>query len=850
MRKKAVLALLCLALTMSVFASCGKTYQVTFYPNNGQTETRAQISKGDRVEKPADPVKDGFRFAYWCGDEALTEEYDFSRPVKGDVSLYAKYTEIEYATVYFDANGGQIDEAQQTRTVETGTEIGALPRPARGGYTLKGWYESADGAGAAYAETTVVSASVTLYAVWERNANAIRTPDDLKSMTADGSYFLAGDIDMAGVNYQTKFGFDNPFAGYLDGNGFAIENLEIQTKQGFVGLFGCVSGEINNLKLRAVRIAAAGDETVYAGGITGYLLGGKIVGCAVTGSVKAEVSSKYLSPYVGGIAGRNDAGQIAACSYEGIVESVCSSGAAYAGGIAGYNGIGLKDKGSISDCVAFGEKVFANSVSGNTGAAYAGGIAGFNYGAVARCIAMTDTVYAKAWDYHAYAGGITGDNNGGTAQSCLAAVTLIEAKTAAGDSSTGFITGRNFLNGNQTNSFAFAGSRVTASPYDDSYLPYTRHYRQVSEFAPTASLTQAAWYKALGYGEVWKFEEGKFPSLHGESIAVPETAEAGTYMNPIAITSAAELADIDCNLSYVLQNDIDVSALNFEPIGTYAKPYYGVFDGNGYKITYSLRQSAQGLAGVFGYLNGTVKNLRTQAAVDITEDQNYPLYGGGVVGWNKGGRIENCHSQGTMALNGNGGYAGGVVGYNEGGRVLKSSSATEITLTVKNPTAYLGGVAGATSGNIAQSFSTGALTLSCGAYGYLGGITGKADDAELGDCYAAGALRLETEATGAFAGGLAGYMQGGAIANCYAVTTISSPGAKGGIAAYASECTVENAHWLKSEGLEKGVANSALDASSTAYSSVEAMHALADALNNGRQIWASVTNGLPKLGWQ
>lgn len=852
MRKKPLWVLLCLVLMLSVFASCGKTYQVTFYPNNGQAETKVQVNKGESAQAPANPVKEGFRFEYWCSDEALQTEYDFSLPVKKNISLYAKYVQVEYATITFDANGGQMEESLKRRTVETGVEIGALPTPVRQGYAFKGWYANAQGEGEVYTSASIVTASITLYAVWGQNATAVNTPQDLQNMTADGNYFLTATIDMADVVYNTKFDLDTPFRGVLDGNGFTIENLTVTGAQSFAGLFGCVSGEIRNLKLRAVEISADTSETVYAGGIAGYLLGGKIDGCSVAGSVRGNVTNKYKAPYVGGIAGRNDAGTISECGFSGTVESVSSQGAAYAGGISGYNGIGLKEKGNISDCLVTGASVYADSRSGNTGAAYAGGIAGFNYGAVANCIALTEKVYAKAWDYHAYAGGITADNNGGTAQGCLSAVKLVEAKTAAGDSSTGFITGRNFLNGNQYDSYAYGGVKIIASPYDDSYLPYTRHYREVSEFAPAASLSSKEWYGELGYSDAWKFEAGKFPSLHGVSISVPETAEAGTYANPIAVTSAEELLQIDCNLSYVLQNDIDVTGLPFAPIGTYAKPYYGVFDGNGNTIRYSLSQSAQGFAGVFGYLNGTVKNLYVHANVDITEDASYPLYCGGVAGWNKGGTIENCHARGVMALRANGGYGGGIVGFNESGRIARSSSETEITLTVNNPTAYLGGVAGATSGNVSESFSDGNLTLVCNSVGYLGGIAGKADGCALTDSYANGELRLQAKDGGnAFAAGIVGYMQRGEIKSVYSAAAVSSAGVKAGIAAHASECAVYNTHWLKSEGMDKGIGNSALDTGAVSYRDVAAMYGLADALNDGRDgVWIGVADRLPDLGWQ
>ncbi|MEE0640811.1 MAG: InlB B-repeat-containing protein, partial [Acutalibacteraceae bacterium] len=45
------------------------------------------------VSKPEDPVREGYTFADWYADEALTEAYDFGSAVNEDTVLYAKWTE-------------------------------------------------------------------------------------------------------------------------------------------------------------------------------------------------------------------------------------------------------------------------------------------------------------------------------------------------------------------------------------------------------------------------------------------------------------------------------------------------------------------------------------------------------------------------------------------------------------------------------------------------------------------------------------------------------------------------------------------------------------------------------------
>ena len=60
---------------------------------DGTDNKVVEVLKGSTVAKPADPVREGYTFAGWYADEALTEAYDFGSPVNEDTVLYAKWTE-------------------------------------------------------------------------------------------------------------------------------------------------------------------------------------------------------------------------------------------------------------------------------------------------------------------------------------------------------------------------------------------------------------------------------------------------------------------------------------------------------------------------------------------------------------------------------------------------------------------------------------------------------------------------------------------------------------------------------------------------------------------------------------
>lgn len=68
------------------------TFNLYFECNNGE---KIHLTTTGTVSKPNNPEKDCAKFLYWCSDEELNHEYDFSKKIKEDTTIYAKY-EIDY----------------------------------------------------------------------------------------------------------------------------------------------------------------------------------------------------------------------------------------------------------------------------------------------------------------------------------------------------------------------------------------------------------------------------------------------------------------------------------------------------------------------------------------------------------------------------------------------------------------------------------------------------------------------------------------------------------------------------------------------------------------------------------
>ena len=138
------------------------TFTVTFDGNGGSQITTGTAKYETPVAQPTEaPTRVGYTFAGWYADAACTKEYDFSAPVTGDLTLYAKWDANTY-TVTFDAGKGTVSPENQTVTFDQ--PYSALPTPTRAGYDFVGWYLNetlitAD-------DTVTVAKDHTLTAAW------------------------------------------------------------------------------------------------------------------------------------------------------------------------------------------------------------------------------------------------------------------------------------------------------------------------------------------------------------------------------------------------------------------------------------------------------------------------------------------------------------------------------------------------------------------------------------------------------------------------------------------------------------------------------------------------------------
>ena len=70
-----------------------QTYTAQFDTNGGSAVDKVKTDKNGKIERPADPTKEGYIFVGWYSDSKLIKPFDFSAELTANSTLYAKWKE-------------------------------------------------------------------------------------------------------------------------------------------------------------------------------------------------------------------------------------------------------------------------------------------------------------------------------------------------------------------------------------------------------------------------------------------------------------------------------------------------------------------------------------------------------------------------------------------------------------------------------------------------------------------------------------------------------------------------------------------------------------------------------------
>jgi len=142
-----------------------KDYEVSFITEHGKTPTSQNVPYNEPANDPGTLTAEGYTFIGWYTDDTYDTEFDFTQPITGNTTVYAKWTANDYE-VSFVTEHGDPPTSQNVKYNGTANDPGKLTEE---GYTFIGWYTD-DTRTKEFDFSTPITGDTKVYAKWEKNA--------------------------------------------------------------------------------------------------------------------------------------------------------------------------------------------------------------------------------------------------------------------------------------------------------------------------------------------------------------------------------------------------------------------------------------------------------------------------------------------------------------------------------------------------------------------------------------------------------------------------------------------------------------------------------------------------------
>lgn len=164
-------------------------YTVQFVSDHGSFADQT-IEHGKTIDtgKLTIPEVDGYTFGGWYADKAHETKFDFTKPIKSNTTVYAKWTAKDYE-VSFITEHGKTPTSQNVKYNGTATNPGELTED---GYTFIGWYTD-DTYDTEFDFTQPIKSNTPVYAKWEKNAPVL---PDTYALNVSGAFVYVDGVDV------------------------------------------------------------------------------------------------------------------------------------------------------------------------------------------------------------------------------------------------------------------------------------------------------------------------------------------------------------------------------------------------------------------------------------------------------------------------------------------------------------------------------------------------------------------------------------------------------------------------------------------------------------------------------
>lgn len=164
-------------------------YTVQFVSDHGSfADQTIEYGKLIETDKLTIPPVEGFTFDGWYTDDTYDTEFDFTKPITSNTTVYAKWTAKDYE-VSFITEHGKTPTSQNVPYNKTATNPGELTAE---GYTFIGWYTD-DTYTTKFNFSTPITGDTKVYAKWEKNAPVL---PDTYALNVSGAFVYVDGVDV------------------------------------------------------------------------------------------------------------------------------------------------------------------------------------------------------------------------------------------------------------------------------------------------------------------------------------------------------------------------------------------------------------------------------------------------------------------------------------------------------------------------------------------------------------------------------------------------------------------------------------------------------------------------------
>ena len=163
-------------------------YYVSFVTEHGKAPASQNVKYNGTAKDPGTLTAEGYTFDDWYTDDTYSTKFDFTKPIKRNTTVYAKWTAKDYE-VSFITEHGDAPASQNVKYNGTASDPGKLKEE---GYTFIGWYTDHT-CTTEFKFSTPITGDTKVYAKWEKNAPVL---PDTYELNVSGAFVYVDGVDV------------------------------------------------------------------------------------------------------------------------------------------------------------------------------------------------------------------------------------------------------------------------------------------------------------------------------------------------------------------------------------------------------------------------------------------------------------------------------------------------------------------------------------------------------------------------------------------------------------------------------------------------------------------------------